>query len=326
MATIKDIAKKANVAASTVSYVLNDTKSVKPETKEKILKIVEEMNYHPSQVARSLKTKKTLTIGIIIPDISNMFFTEIIRGIEDVANSFEYNVVLCNTDEDQQKEKRYLNNLINKNIDGLIFVGTGKNSHIFERRQNMPVVMVDRKLGYNFPSVMVNNIAGGFEATNYLLGKNASQVLLLTGPLSISTYFDRMTGYIDALRSRRFDYNELYVQECPVSLDGGYNAIDGIFEKGIQVKSIFASNDLIALGALKALLKRGINVPGEISLVGYDDIPTSSIVTPSLTTVEQPKYLMGEKAAQLLLEQIADKEVEDRHIVLEPRLIIRETA
>ncbi len=327
MATISDIAKKANVAISTVSYVINNTKNVKPETRDRILKIIEEMDYEPRVVARSLKTKKSLTIGIIVPDIANMFFIGIIRGIEDVANKFGYSVILCNTDEDTEKEKKYLNTLISKDIDGLIFVGTGKNQNILEDRLNISIVVVDRKLGEGFNSITVDNIRGGFLATDYLIRKNGTEVLLLTGPLSINTYFDRMKGYMEALQLNGQVYNELLVHQTSVSHEGGYKAIEDILGKGVkQFKSVFASNDLIALGAIKALTKRGIKVPEDVAIVGYDDIPAASIHTPSLTTVMQPQYVMGEKAMELLLEQIKGRLMKARQVVLKPDLIIRESA
>ena len=326
MATIRDIAKSANVAASTVSYVLNGTKSVKPETRERILKIMQDMDYQPSIVARSLKTKKTLTIGIIVPDISNIFFIEIVRGIEDISHKHGYSVILCNTGEDRQKEIKYLNTLINKDIDGLIFLGTGKNRQILRNNKDIPVVIVDRKLGEGFCSVMIDNVKGGFIAADYLLKKNGPEMAFITGPLAISTYFDRMTGYMNALKAHNCEFNEELVIECRVSHEGGYEAVESLLKREINVKSVFAANDLIALGAMRALIKKGIRIPEEVSIIGYDDIPAASIVTPALTTVEQPKYSMGEKAAGLLFGQINKQDLSDMHVVLEPRLIVRETA
>jgi LacI family transcriptional regulator len=327
MATIKDIAKRANVAISTVSYVLNDSKNVKPETKERIMKIIEELNYHPRMVARSLKTRKTLTIGIIVPDISNMFFTEIIRGIEDLFNKHDYSVILCNTDEDQSKESKYIKTLFEKDIDGLIFLGTGKNQqNLLKNKKNIPVVIVDRKIGDEFNSVMVNNLKGGYLATEYLLKKHHSEVLFLSGSLAVSTYFDRLSGYKEALRANGYAFNEALVHQCEASSDGGYLCIEKLFDKSFPFKSIFAANDLIALGAMKALIKRGIKIPEEVSIIGYDNIPTSYLVIPALTTVNQPKYLMGEQAGRLLLKQIKEEMNGEEQIVLDPELIIRETA
>jgi LacI family transcriptional regulator len=325
MVTIKDIAKKANVAVSTVSYVLNNKKKVSPETRARILKVIEEYNYQPRSVARSLKTGKTLTIGIIMPDITNLFFTEMTRGIEDTANQYGYTVILCNTDKNPQKELDYLNTLYSKDVDGIIFVGTCKNHQIIRNREDTPIVMIDSKAGGHMTSVQVNNIRGGFIATSHLLERKKSEVLLLTGPLPASTYFERMTGYLNALRSKGFEYNELMVHECDVSFQGGYNVIQTILDKKIEVHSVFAVSDVIALGAIRAMVEKGIKIPQEVLVVGYDDISISSMFIPSLTTVRQPKYLMGQKAVELLIGKIKDPLRKVDHVVLEPELIIRES-
>jgi LacI family transcriptional regulator len=325
LVTIKDIAQKAKVAVSTVSYVLNGTKNVKPATKERILLAIKELNYTPRMVARSLKTRKTQTIGIIVPNISNVFFVEIIRGIEDIFNHHGYSVILCNTDEDRQKEIRYLQTLFDKDIDGLIFLGTGKNQNVLNNKQDTPVVVVDRRLGEEFNSVLVDNVFGGYLATDYLLTKTKSEVLFLSGQLTLSTYFDRLLGYKEALKVHGYGYSENLVYQCQASHDGGYQCIENLIKDSFEIKSIFAANDLIALGAMKALIKNGIRIPEEVSIVGYDDIPTSSLVVPALTTVEQPKYLMGKRAAELLLKQINNEKIDEKKLILKPKLIIRET-
>ncbi|MGG4142630.1 LacI family DNA-binding transcriptional regulator [Paenibacillus algorifonticola] len=330
MVTIKDIAKKANVAISTVSYVLNGTKNVKPETKERIMNAIKELNYHPSMAARSLKSRKTLTIGIVVPDISNAFFTEIIRGIEDLFNEHAYSVILCNTDEDQAKELRYLNTLFEKDIDGLIFLGTGKNRDVFNNRKDFPVVVVDRKVvdkkaGESFSSVMIDNVHGGFEATNFLLSQNRSEVMLVIGDLSIQNSRDRLEGYKKALALHGVAYDESLVYECKVSHEAGYVFMDKLLEKPFAYRSIFAANDLLALGIMKALFQKGYRIPEDIAIVGYDNIPTSYLVVPALTTINQPKYQMGKKAGELLLKKINAESHLVEHIVLKPELVIRES-
>ncbi|WHH58052.1 LacI family DNA-binding transcriptional regulator [Petroclostridium sp. X23] len=325
MATIRDIAKKANVAVSTVSYVLNNRKKVKPETKERIMQVIEELNYQPRSVARSLKTKKTLTIGIMLPDICNLFFTETTRGIEDVANKYGYNVILCNTDKDSKKEKEYLNTLYSKDIDGIIFIGTCRNHHIIKNKQDTPIVFINSKVGDNICSVLVDDIKGGYTATKYLLERRKSEVTLLTGPLSRSSFFERMTGYLNALKSEGIEYNELLVHQCDVSFQGGYDIIRTIYDEGSGIKSIFAASDVIALGAVRALIEKGVRVPEDVSVVGYDDISIAGMFIPSLTTIHQPKYWMGEKAAELLIKRIEDRSLKSEHIVLEPKLIVRES-
>lgn len=324
MVTIKDVAKRAGVSVSTVSYVINNKKKVKPQTKEKIFKVIDELKYSPNLTARSLKTKKTNSIGVIVPDLSNMFFTEIIKGIEDVASKENYVIILCSTYENVEKEEKDLKTLLNKNIDGLIFIGTGK-TYIPQINKKVPIVLVDRKLGESNLSVMVNNKIGGFLATDHLLNKRDSEVFLFTGPLTINTYFERMNGYLEALRKHGYDYNEKLIINCDVSYAGGMEASKKLISNITTIKSIFAANDLIALGIIKAVLQSGLKIPDNVMIVGFDDIPTSSIVNPSLTTIRQPTYLMGTKAAELILNQLSNKPIENKHIILEPELIIRDT-
>lgn len=325
MTTIREVAKKANVAISTVSYVLNNTNRVKQETRDRIMSIIKELDYQPNQVARSLKTKKTCTIGIVVPDISHSFFIDIIGAIDATADKYNYNIILCNTNEDQKKEYRYLNNLVSKGIDGLIFIATCKNPSILNEIKNIPIVIVDRKFGQNLFSVTVDNEKGGYYATSHLIAKKKSEIFLITGPLSINSHFDRMTGYIKALKENGLQYNEMMVRQCDVNIESGFKMVESLLEQKVKFDSIFITDDLIALGAVKALIKGGIRIPEEVSIVGYDDIPTAAIFTPSLTTVEQPKYMIGEKAAKLLFEQINNRPIKCKNIVLEPRLIVRET-
>lgn len=328
MATLKDVAKRAKVSVSTVSYVLNKKKVVKPDTKQRILQAVEEVGYRPNQVARGLKTRRTYTLGVIVPDITNEFFTQIVRGIEDTADRDGYSTILCNTDNDAQKEKKYIETLMSKDIDGLIFIGTGETQDIAEENDAIPVVVVDRKLGNGLNFITVDNVRGGYMATDYLLGKKKSEVAFLTGALSIRTFFDRMTGYINALRDHGVKYNKLLIRECEFSTDGGYRALSGMIEEGVGIDSVFAANDFIALGAIRALMEQGRRIPEDISIVGFDDIALSSIYMPALTTIRQPKYEMGQKAAEIILEEIREKasgRKESKQIILEPSLVIRET-
>lgn len=326
MVTIKDIAKKANVAVSTVSYVLNNKKNVKPETKERILAAIREFDYHPRSVARSLKTKKTLTIGIVLPDITNLFFTETTRGIEDAANQYGYNVILCNTDKDPKKEMNYLSTLYSKDVDGIVFLGSCFNYQLVESKADTPIIFINSKSGDNSFSISIDDIKGGYIATKHLLEKRRSEIMFLTGSLSRSAFFKRMMGYIDALASEGRSYNELLVQQCDVSFQGGYDKIYSIFSRNTEIKSIFAVSDVIALGAIRALTDIGLKVPEDISVVGYDDISISAMFIPSLTTVRQPMYKMGQKAVELLVKRISDSTLKNQNIIVEPELIIRESS
>lgn len=326
MTTIKDVARRAQVAISTVSYALNNKKKLKKETIDKIIKAAQELNYQPNLTARSLKTKKTNAIGVIVPDLSNMFFTEIIKGIEDVISKNDYTIILCCTYEDSNKENNYLKTLINKDIDGLIFVGTGKNQSISMEKTGLPIVIVDRKIGKNFVSVMVDNKKGGYLATKHLLDKNRNEIYLFTGPLSVNTYFDRMSGYIQALKEYSLDHNESLIVECNVDYEGGYNSVEKLIHDKKPINAIFATNDLIAIGAIKKLIKCNYKIPLDVSIVGYDDIPTASMINPELTTIRQPKFIMGKKSAELVIDMINGKKIENAHIIMEPELIERESS
>lgn len=327
MATIKDIAKKANVAVSTVSYVLNNKKKVKPETKERILRVMKECNYQPRTAARSLKTKQTLTIGVMLPDITNLFFTEIIRGIEDTANEYGYNIILCNTDRDSKKELAYLNTLYSKDIDGIIFVGPCLNQSIIRNKQDTPIVSINSRYGDLISSISVDFVKGGYLATKHLMERKNTEVIFLSGPLNVSTTNERFTGYINALRSEGFEYNELLAYQCEISFQGGYNIIESVYSKITGgIKSIFATSDVIALGAMRALIEKGIKIPEDVSIVGYDDISMASMYMPSLTTIRQPKYMMGQIVVKLLMKKIAEDSSENEVITLEPELIIRESS
>jgi len=324
MVTIKDVANKAGVSISTVSYVINHKKKVKPQTEEKIFNAIKELNYSPNLTARSLKTKRTNSIGVIVPDISNMFFTEIIKGIEDTASKENYVIILCSTYENAEKEEKELKTLIDKDVDGLIFISTGK-TQISDIHKKVPIVLVDRKLGSSYLSVMLNNKKGGFLATDYLLSKRNAEVFLFTGPLTINTYFERMSGYLEALEKHGYSYNERSIINCEVSYSGGIKAFENFAYKN-EIKSIFAANDLIALGLIKSILQSGLKIPDDIMIVGFDDIPTSSIINPSLTTIRQPTYFMGLKAAELIFNKLNDNPIEEKHIILEPELIVRDSA
>lgn len=326
MATIRDIAKRANVAVSTVSYVLNDTKKVKPETKERILNAIKEMDFHPRSVAQSLKTRKTMTLGVILPDITNLFYAETIRGIEDAANQYGYNIILCDTDMDSKKEMNYLNTLYSKDVDGIIFLGSCFNDQLVRSRPDTPIIFINSKTGDDFSSVSFNDVKGGYVATKHLLERKNSDIFFLTGPLSRSSFFERMIGYIDALKSEGHRYNELLVQECDVSFQGGYNKAHAIFNKNTEIKSLFAVSDVIALGVIRALKEIGLKVPKDISIVGYDDINISAMFIPALTTVHQPKYMMGQKSVDLLMRKIKDNILENETFIVEPELIIRESS
>jgi LacI family transcriptional regulator len=326
MTKLKDVSDITGLSISTISYVLNGKKKVKKETYEKIMKAVENTSYIPNQLARGLKTKVTFTIGVIIPDIANEFFPEIVKGIDDMANKYNYSIILCNTDNDVNREKKSVNTLLSKDIDGIIFIGTAKSHTILESKTNLPIIMVDRSLGGKYSSVVTDNYRGGYMAAEYLIGLGRKTIALLSGPAIIQNFFDRIKGYRDALRDNNIHYREDYAIDCEFTIKSGYDGTLALYKKQARVDAIFAANDLIALGAIRALKEIGKAIPDEVAVVGFDDIALASMSVPSLTTIKQAKYEMGQRSAELLINRIHDKTIAPEHIVLAPILVQRESA
>lgn len=323
MATIHDIAKYAKVAPSTVSHVLNNTKHVTPATKARVLRAIEHFDYTPSQLARSLKTKKTYTIGMIVPDISNSFFTEIIGGVEEITTKHDYSTILCSSNEDPVKEEKHIQTLLQRGVDGLILVGTG-NSEV-TNLVDVPVVTVDRSIDSKLNSIQVDNEKGAFIATDYLLSKGLAPVLMLTSNITSDTYTSRLSGYNCALEKHNIQYDERYIMKSPASYSGGFDSMTAALHSNLKFHSVFATNDYIAMGAIRAIKQYGLRIPDDLSIIGFDDIPAASYSMPSLTTIHQPQREMGKLAAEIILNKLEMRKSSTKHILLEPKLIVRES-
>lgn len=327
MVTIKNIADLAGVSKTTVSKVLNNKdQKISEATRQKILDIVKETNYIPNKMAQSLVTKKTKTLGLIIPDIRNPFFTDIARGAEDKAVKEGYNIILCNTDENINKEIQSLNTLVEKMVDGIIFAPSSKtdlNSTRF-KTSTKPIVLVDKELNIaNVKGIVsLDNKEGTYLGVKYLIEKNHKKILYLSGPLTNEISRNRLEGYKRALEEADIAYDEKLIIQGEYSLDWGYEVIKNMAE--IDFTAICAANDLIAIGAIKALKERNLHIPKDISVVGFDDIQTSRIIEPQLTTIKQNSYDMGYEAANILINYLEDSEINNiEKIIFKPELIIR---
>ncbi|MDF2945600.1 MAG: periplasmic binding protein/LacI transcriptional regulator [Bacillales bacterium] len=323
--TIKDIARIANVSPTTVSRVMNGkTEYVTQETQERVLKVIEETNYQPNQIARSLVTRETRTIGLVLPDIRNPFFTELSRGIEDYANQLGYFVILCNTDHKSEKEIQYISLLKDKYIDGLIVVSSLENpiSHIKKiTTENTPIVLIDHKANdEEINCVYFNNYQGGYLATKHLIDLGHKNIGCITGPLHVQSAVERFNGYKDALRDNNISFKDEFI------FQGNYRYEDGIesakYYKSIGVTSIFASNDLMALGANQKLAELGVKIPEDISIVGLDNITPIGISDSFLTTINQPFYEMGKTACSLLLDQLKGLIQTNKNIQFDATLVL----
>lgn len=334
--TISDVARRANVSKSTVSRVLNGGTGVGEETKDAVLAASRELGYQPSAVARSLSTGRTKVLGLVISDITNPFFPDVARGIEDVSAMYDYNVILCNTDGQCGKEEAHVRVLLDKGVDGIIFtsVRMGETNLSELTRRGVPFVFAGRTLK-NCPahSVEVDNFLGGCLATEHLIHLGHRQIAYVNGPVGVSSADERLAGYQQALARYQIPFDPALVFPGNFRREDGILAARMIHASSRMPTAVFAANDFMAIGLLEGLLEMGLNVPADVSVVGFDDVALAGYRPISLTTVAQPRYDLGATAARQLIHLI---EVKDRRageaepklaeqIVLVPKLVVRGT-
>ncbi|WP_425060186.1 Catabolite control protein A [Sporomusa carbonis] len=329
MATIKDVAKFANVSVSTVSRVLNASGYVEKNTEERVLAAIKQLNYKPSQIARGLVNKQTKTFGLVLPDITNPFFPELARGAEDEARLHGYNIMLCNSDWDIEKEKMYLGILQEKCVDGIILVGSRlPEAYLAEMLAAFatPLVLLDRTSSLEVHSISINNILSGYLATKHLIEQGYRSIAHIAGTPS-PTVEQRLIGYKQALAEHDILFDEVLVFQGDYRISGGATAMQRILRLRNLPDAVFCDNDLMAIGALEALQEAGIKLPEQMALVGCDGISLGKYVCPRLTTIFQPTYKMGSMAVQLLFETIHKGEATAfKHIEMEPVLVVRESS
>ncbi|MCX7976366.1 MAG: LacI family transcriptional regulator [Bellilinea sp.] len=326
MPTIREVASRAGVSPTTVSHVINNTRFVSAEARQRVLEAMAELNYRPNVLARSLRRGETRTLGLILPDSANPFFAEIARAIEDAAFSAGYNVILGNSENELAKEQVYVDVLVNKQVDGLIFLASGDHSPSLEHlvRDGLPVVVVDRRLsGLEVDTVLTDNLQGGLSAARFLLELGHRRIACITGPSNLTPSAERVIGFRRALEEAGMAVEENLIRKGDFHPRSGYRAALELIEYQPRPTAIFICNDMMAIGALRALSEAGLLVPQDCSLVGFDDIELASYVTPPLTTIRQDKTALAEAAVQLLLERIAEPGLPARTRILPTRLIER---
>jgi|WetSurMetagenome_2_1015567.scaffolds.fasta_scaffold41946_2 LacI family transcriptional regulator len=331
-ATIKDIAKDTGFSVTTVSLVLNG-KAVKiPEnTKLIIEKSAKKLNYRPNQLAISLVKKHSNTIGLIVSDINNVFFGAMAKGVEDFLYDNGYNLILCNTNDKHQGDLDYIKILADKGVDGIVYsmsvdttLQKARVSTDLMKKNRIPFVMVDRYFKYlEVPVLRVNHIYGGYCATKHLLGLGHKKIACVTGPSCLQDSNDRLFGYKKALEESDIHYNQDLIIEGNYSWESGITAMKSMADKDFT--AIFAFNDMMAYGVYNQAKKIGLNIPEDFSLVGYDDIFFSKMLEVPLTTVRQPVYELGKKAAEQLLQLINNKKMSAVNIIFQPELVIRKS-
>jgi LacI family transcriptional regulator len=327
---LADVAARAGVSTATISRVINSSGYVSDELRERVLKAVTELNYSPNGVARSMSQRRTLTLGLVVPDISNPFFTALARGAEDVGQRSGYSLVLCNTDRDLDKERGYLSVLREKRVDGVMLILAGsETTHVQQLLDGgMKLVLVDRSSpALKAPSVLVNNQSGVYEATEHLLSLGHHRIAVVTGPSTVNNAIERLGGYEQALEEAGIPIDQALVIPGNFTYDGGRNAGYKLLDALHRPTAVISLNNGMTTGLLMALRERGARIPVDMSVIGFDDLPYFQLLEHPLSAVSQPMYEMGKRACELLLELIGGA-IEDpaaHHIRLPTRLILRDS-
>lgn len=328
-ASIKDVAREAGVSIATVSRVLNDVDVVNEETKKKVIDAINKLGYRPNIVARSLKTQRTKTIGIVIPDISNQFYPEIVRGAEDGANIYDYNIMLCNTDLDSNKEKEYLKVLKEKMVDGVLYMSASLDEEVIAliKELQLPVVLVEtRDEKADFPSVTIDNKKASKEAVEYLLNKGNKNVAYIGARAGVfNASAERYVGYRTALEEQGMAVDEDLVHLAGLKTKDGNEGMQKVLATGKKFDAVFCASDEIAMGAVNVLRENGVRVPEDVDVMGFGNIYTSSVFYPKLTTVSQPLYDMGSFGMRMLIKLINKQPLENDHYELSYRIIERDS-
>lgn len=330
--TIKDIARELGISPSTVSRALKDHFEISEETKKSVRRVAEELNYQPNSLALSLRNSKSNTIGVVIPEIVHFFFSTVISGIEDVAHSKGYNVIITQSNESYDREVQNVQTLFNNRVDGVLIsisTETFDYKHIEDlKEKGLPVVFFDRiaKVGGS-SSVTVDDFLGGYQATEHLIKQGYKRIAHLAGPASLYIMNERLNGYKKALEDAGLPVDEgLIISDSSKDDKAAYDATFKLFNSK-NPDAIFASNDVAAMGAIKAAQKYGKNVPIDVGVVGFSNWQFTQLTNPSITTIEQPGFEIGQKAMEMLLKQIESdsEEPEVESIKLETKLIARES-
>jgi LacI family transcriptional regulator len=328
MSTIREVAHRAGVSPTTVSHVINNTRFVSDEVRQRVISAMDELGYRPNALARSLRRGETKTLGLILPDSANPFFAEIGHSIETAAFSQGYNVILCNTDGDLEKERTYVEVLLKKQVDGIVFVAAGERSDslVHSLKTDLPVVVVDRDLpDVELDTVLSDNYQGGYLATQHLIRLGHRRIACISGPSHLTPSALRVTGYKQALLKAELPLDDRLIVRGDFHPHSGWQATLSLIGLAEQPTAIFVCNDLMAMGALRAAAESGLQVPRDLAIIGYDDIELSSYTTPALSTVRQPKAEIGQAAVRMLLERIQNRYLPPRRELYSATVIVRGT-
>jgi LacI family transcriptional regulator len=328
--TIHDIARKLNITASTVSRALKDHPRISTETKKAVLKTAQKLNYQPNHIAAALRVGRSNILGIIVPTADRTFFSSVVRGIEEIANQSRYNVMICQTYDNYEKEAATVEALLNARVDGII-ASHGKETLNFEhfrkvKERGIPLILFDRTNDeLEVSHVVIDDYLGGYKATEHLIQQGCRRIAHFTNIRKISIYKERLRGYREALLNYGLPYNEELVVESNLQLEDGRNSMQQLLALKELPDAVFSSSAYGAMGALQVLKEKEVKVPEQVALVAFSNEPFTSFTDPALSTVDQHSMRMGNAAAQIFLEEISSENEKfiPQKIVLKPELIIR---
>lgn len=305
--TIETVAQAAGVSRQTVSRAMNDKGEISPETKERVLKAIQELGYQPNRLAQGMVTQRTKTVGLVMPDITNLFFPEVARGVQDAGRLHDYNVLLCNTDDEPEEEIRVLNSLAAQRVDGIFMIGSVADDAALARFADFysPIVMLNRFFEHpNVNLIIVDNERGAFLAVEHLIAQGRRTIGMLANLNFSRSQIRRVRGYEEALKHYGIPVDRsLIIGETP-TLQGGYNALQQLMAIHPGVTAVFTYNDLMGLGAVRAARDLGKRVPEDIAVIGFDNIGMASMATPSLSSIHVDKYAIGQKAMNRILDML----------------------
>lgn len=327
--TMADVAREAGVSLMTVSRVINDKGEVSTLTRQHVQEVIERLGYRPSNIARGLVTQRTGTLGLVVPDSANPFFSEVARGAENVAYAHGYNVFLCNTEESTEQELNVLKSLDEKRVDGLLLCSSRLDRKALHQAllQHPVTVLVNRWLeGDGVGAVLADDRLGGLIATRHLLQRGHRKIGFLAGPPNSHSGRFRAEGYHAAFEEAGVTCDVAWTEHCAPMVDGGQVAARRLLTAHPELTALFCFNDLVAVGALQACEELGLAVPDDVAIIGTDDIPLAALVRPALTTCRVSRYELGKQAMQLLLKRIEGCLEECQIVILKPELVIRESA
>ncbi|QBP40634.1 catabolite control protein A [Paenisporosarcina antarctica] len=325
--TIYDVAREANVSMATVSRVVNGNPNVKPATRKKVLDVIKRLEYRPNEVARGLASKKTTTVGVIIPDMSNIFYAELARGIEDIATMYRYNIILSNSDQREDKELQLLETMFGKQVDGIVFMSEHVSIDLLNMMERSPVPIVlagTIDATGHMPSVNIDYHQAAFEAVNRLLQNNHKRIAYVSGSLSstINRAF-KFTGYEKALAQAGIELDNDLVVESEATYDAGYTAFNKLKSINDAPTAYFAGNDELAIGLIHGVQDAGLNVPNDVEVISFENSKLARMVRPELTSVVLPLYDIGAVSMRLLTKYMNKEKIEEKTVILPHRICER---